>query len=228
MTIETPSKFLIVLVTLRLWKMVSQSYRTTTGNWHQTWIWFEDNFKGFRVQIEILAVVFDWISKQQLNFLLLLLDWSCRKLGLTYLPSHDGKVTSDKKMILIFHHINKGGNGDYWSCYSVIFETTSKFPIAFLWLVSGKLVVDGVTGPQRESDMGYESDLKIILKNLKCKIEILATVFGWISKHQSNLLLFLLNWYCRKLGLTDLNINFLNIFRHKFYFKPILQVLECR
>ena len=208
--------------------MVSQSYRTTTGNWHQTWIWLEDNFKGFRVQIEILAVVFDWISKQQLNFLLLLLDWSCRKLGLTYLPGHDGKVTSDKKMILIFHHINKGGNGDYWSYYSVVFETTNKFPIAFLWLVSGKLVVDGVTGPQRESDMGYESDLKIILKNLKCKIEILATVFGWISKHQSNLLLFLLNCYCRKLGLTDLNINFLNTFRHKFHFKPILQVLECR
>ena len=129
-------------------------------------------------------------------------------------------------MILTFHHINRGGNGDYWSYYSVIFETTSKFPISFLWLVSGKLVVDGVTGSQRQSDMRYESDLKIILKNLKCKIEILATVFGWISKHQSNLLLFLLNWYCRKLGLTDLNINFLNIFRHKFYFKPILQVLD--
>ena len=111
-------------------------------------------------------------------------------------------------MILTFHHINRGGNGDYWSYYSVIFETTSKFPISFLWLVSGKLVVDGVTGPQRQSDMRYESDLKIILKNLKCKIEILATVFGWISKHQSNLLLFLLNCYCRNLGLTDLNINF--------------------
>ena len=72
-------------------------------------------------------------------------------------------------MILIFHQINKGGNGNYWSYYSVIFETTSKFPIAFLWLVSGKLVVDGVTGPQREIDMRYESDLKIILKDLGCK-----------------------------------------------------------
>ena len=72
-------------------------------------------------------------------------------------------------MILIFHHINKGGNGDYWSYCSVIFETTNKFPIAFLWLVSGKLVVDGVTGPQREIDMRYKSDLKIILKDLGCK-----------------------------------------------------------
>ena len=29
--------------------------------------------------------------------------------------------------------------------------------------------VDGVTGPRREINMRYESDLKIILKNLGCQ-----------------------------------------------------------
>ena len=43
-----------------------QSYRATTGNERQTWIWFEDNFKGFRVHIEILATAFGGVSKQQL------------------------------------------------------------------------------------------------------------------------------------------------------------------
>ena len=34
--------------------------------------------------------------------------------------------------------------------------------------------------------------------------EFLGTVFDWISKQQVTLLLFLNDWYCRKLGLTDL------------------------
>ena len=48
----------------------------------------------------------------------------------------------------------------------MIFETTSKFPIAFLRLVSGKVWVDVVTGPRRVLDMRYEFDSKIILKGL--------------------------------------------------------------
>ena len=75
-------------------------YRATTGKWHQISIWFEDSVKGFGVQIEILASVFDWISKQQLNLSLFLWDWYCRKLGLTDLPGHDGKVTSAINFIL--------------------------------------------------------------------------------------------------------------------------------
>ena len=73
MTFETKGKFLIVYVKLMLGNKGSwRSYQATAGNWHQVWIWFEDNLKGFRVQIEIIAAVFDWISKQQLNLLLLL------------------------------------------------------------------------------------------------------------------------------------------------------------
>ena len=52
------------------------------------------------MQIEILASVFDWISKQQLNLSLFLWDWYCRKLKLTDLPGHDGKVTSEINFIL--------------------------------------------------------------------------------------------------------------------------------
>ena len=49
-----------------------RSYQATMGNWHQIWIWFAGNFKEFRVQMEILAGVFVWICKQQLNLSLLL------------------------------------------------------------------------------------------------------------------------------------------------------------
>ena len=39
-----------------------------TRNSQQIWIWFEGHVKGFMVQTEILAAIFNWISKQQLNF----------------------------------------------------------------------------------------------------------------------------------------------------------------
>ena len=41
-------------------------------------------------------------------------------------------------------------------------------------------------------------------KKFRVKIEIISTSFDWISKQEVKLLLFLSNWYCRKLGLTDL------------------------
>ena len=72
-------------------------------------------------------------------------------------------------MIFISFQRNKKGNGDYYSHFSVIFETTSKFPIVFLRLIFGKAGVDGVTEPRRETDVRYESDLMIILKDLGCK-----------------------------------------------------------
>ena len=72
-------------------------------------------------------------------------------------------------MIFISFQRNKEGNRDYYSHFSVIFETTSKFPIVFLRLIFGKAGVDGVTEPRRETDVRYESDLMIILKDLGCK-----------------------------------------------------------
>ena len=51
------------------------------------------------MQIDIISVIFNWISKQQVNLSLFLSDWYCWKLGLMNLPGHDGKVTLDKKMI---------------------------------------------------------------------------------------------------------------------------------
>ena len=58
-----------------------------------------NELKGFKVQIEIIAAIFDLISKQQVNLSLFPSDWYCRNLGLTELLAYRGKVMSDKKMI---------------------------------------------------------------------------------------------------------------------------------
>ena len=62
-----------------------------------------------------------------------------------------------------------GGNRDYCSHFSVIFEAVNKFPIFFLRLVFGKVRVDRVTGSRREIDVRYEFYLKVILKGLGWK-----------------------------------------------------------
>ena len=88
---------------------------------------------------------------------------------LTDLVGHDGKVTSDKKLISIYHQRYMGGNRDYCSHFSVTLETTGKFLITFVRLILRKVGVDGVMGPQREIDIIYESELKVILKGLGYK-----------------------------------------------------------
>ena len=83
---------------------------------------------------------------------------------MTDLPGHDGKVTSDKKMIFIFHQRHKDGNRGYCSHFSVTFERAGKFLIVFVRLILRKKGVDGVTGQKLEIDIRYEFDLKMILK----------------------------------------------------------------
>ena len=80
---------------------------------------------------------------------------------MTYLPDHDGKVTSDKKIIFISHQVYKGGKRDYCSHMSVTFKTTGKFLIVFVRLILGKVRADRFTGSRRESDIKYECDLEI-------------------------------------------------------------------
>ena len=63
------------------------------------------------------------------------------------LTGHNGKVTSDKKIIFIRYEGYKGGNRDYSSHISKTFETTVKFLIVFVTLILGKVGVDGYTGP---------------------------------------------------------------------------------
>ena len=48
------------------------------------------------------------------------------------------------------------------------FETVT-FLIIFIKFILGKVEVDGFTGPQQESDIRYEFDLKVMLKGLGCK-----------------------------------------------------------
>ena len=95
--------------------------------------------------MEILLAVFDWISKQQLNLLLFLLDPRCRKLGLTGLPGHNVKVTSDEKMISGSHQRGKSGSRGYWSHFTVTFERKGKVSTFFVRLILGKKGADGVT-----------------------------------------------------------------------------------
>ena len=78
-------------------------------------------------------------------------------------------MTLDEKTLFISDQRNMGGNRDYCSHFSVIFEAVNKFPIFFLRLVFGKVRVDRVAGSRREIDVRYEFYLKVILKGLGWK-----------------------------------------------------------
>ena len=87
------------------------------------------------------------------EFLIVFVRLILKKWGFMYLPGHNGKVTSDEKMISIFHQGYKGGNRDYCSHFSVRFETTGKFLIVYIRLILEKVGVDIFTRPRRESDV---------------------------------------------------------------------------
>ena len=55
------------------------------------------------MQIEIIAVIFDWTSKQQANLSLFASDWYSQKFELKDLPGHDGKSRPDMNFILGFY-----------------------------------------------------------------------------------------------------------------------------
>ena len=82
---------------------------------------------------------------------------------MTDLPGHDGKVTSDKKIIFISHQRHKALNRGYCSHFSVTFERAGKFLIVFVRLILGKKGVDGVTEQRQETDIRYKFDFKVIL-----------------------------------------------------------------
>ena len=62
-----------------------------------------------------------------------------------------------------------GGGRDHYRYILVTFETTGKFVIVFVRLILGKVGVSGFTGPRRGSDIRYECDLKVLLKDLGWK-----------------------------------------------------------
>ena len=67
-TFETTGKILIVFVTNIGKSGVWRVYRVTTGNWRQISKWFVSLIKVIRVEIEIIAAIFQWHLKQQVNF----------------------------------------------------------------------------------------------------------------------------------------------------------------
>ena len=102
------------------------------------------------------------IRKQQINFSFFLSDWHCEKFRLTELPSHGGKVTSDKKIVFKSYNRFKAENGGYGSHFSLFFETTSIFLIAFSKLILEKFGFDGFSGPWWKIDVRYKLDFKRI------------------------------------------------------------------
>ena len=85
------------------------------------------------------------------------------------LPCHNGKVTSDKELICNSYQKHNGGNRDYSSHFLVTFETASKFVIAFVRFIFGKVGVEGFTSLRWKIGIRYEFDLKVILKRLGSK-----------------------------------------------------------
>ena len=69
-----------------------------------------------------------------------------------------------EKILFISDQGYKGRIRDYRSLFWAIFQTTNKFPIVIFRSIFGKVGVDGVTRPWRETNIRYESDLKIFLK----------------------------------------------------------------
>ena len=69
---------------------------------------------------------------------------------MTDLPGHDGKVTSDKKLISISHQRCKGENRDYCSHFLMTFETTGKFLLVFVGLILGKKGLTDLSGDDRK------------------------------------------------------------------------------
>ena len=91
-------------------------------------------------------------------------------------------------MISKLYQKSTGEYRDYCCDFSVIFETTNKFSIAFVTVILGKKGVDRVTAPRRGNDVRYEFDLKLILKGFRVQIEILEIL---LFKQQLNFSLFL-------------------------------------
>ena len=98
---------------------------------------------------------------------LFLPDLHCQKFGLTDLPDHDDKGTSDNKMILNSYQRYQDANIISCSHFLVIIEATSKYVIVFVRLILGKVWVD--SGPKREIDLKYKFNLKVLLKELGCR-----------------------------------------------------------
>ena len=137
--IKTAGKLLIVFVRLTFGKKVVGGF---TG-WRQK----SDTRYEFDLKLVLKSLkckqrflhsfLIEFSSNNQICY------WFCQidiaeSWGLTDLPGHDGKITSNKTMIPISHQRYKGGNRDYCSHFSVTFEMTGKFLIVFCKIDIGK------------------------------------------------------------------------------------------
>ena len=78
-------------------------------------------------------------------------------------------------MISISDQGYNGGNREYYNHFLVTIKKTGKLLFIFVKLILRNVGVEEFTGPRQESGSRYGFDLKVVL-------EILASVFNWISK----------------------------------------------
>ena len=99
-------------------------------------------------------------------------DWFCRKLGLTDLPSHDGKVTSDINFIL----------GPYYRSFRADRDSL------YEWLLHSRLLWKKAWNNEYQSE--YESVSRISiwinfhLSHMFFKIGVFKALANFIGKHQ--------------------------------------------
>ena len=93
-------------------------------------------------------------------------DWYSRKIGLTDLLVHDGKVTLDKKVIL---SLSKGIRVEIEIIAAILYWYLKQQVNGFCEIDTGKEGDTRVIGPRRNIDISYEFDFKVISKDLGCK-----------------------------------------------------------
>ena len=114
MIFKTMSKFAIAYVWLIFEKDGDEQDLPGHDVKLQTW----------NLSIKVIAVIFDKISKQQVNLSLFLSDWYCQKLRLTTFLCQDGKSTSNMTSSM---KKTLGSTKIILQPFSMIFKTTSKF-----------------------------------------------------------------------------------------------------
>ena len=114
MIFKTMSKFAIAYVWLIFEKDGDEQDLPGHDVKLQTW----------NLSIKVIAVIFDKISKQQVNLSLFLSDWYCQELRLTTFLCQDGKSTSNMTSSM---KKTLGSTKIILQPFSMIFKTTSKF-----------------------------------------------------------------------------------------------------
>ena len=114
-------------------------------------------------------------------------DWYWEKWGLTDLPGHNWKFTTD--MNLVWSNFQGLGSKKRF-----LEPFLTEFP-RLIWRI-----YRNTTGNWHQIWIWFWPPLK----GLRVQAQIFTAIFDWVFKEQTNLPLIASDWYSEKLGLTDL------------------------